>query len=91
MTRTTQQPSPCSSGSARSAATSGGKSDDEQDDADEPDDLGADDAAETQLVNELRRTVLSLTPAGFENLCKQLLTELGLVQLRTVGRPRDRR
>jgi len=34
--------------------------------------------------------VLALSPSGFEHLCKRLLTELGLVQLRTVGQAGDR-
>jgi restriction system protein len=32
----------------------------------------------------------ALSPPGFENLCKRLLTELGLTQLRTVGQAGDR-
>ncbi len=46
--------------------------------------------SEMALTSDLRSTVLGLSPAGFENLCKRLLTELGLVQLRTVGQAGDR-
>jgi restriction system protein len=48
-----------------------------------PVDLG--ESVEIALASEVRSTVLGLSPAGFENLCKRLLTELGLMQLRTVG------
>ena len=33
---------------------------------------------------------MALSPTGFEHLCKRLLTELGLVQLRAVGQAGDR-
>jgi restriction system protein len=63
----------------------------EQGDIEEPpepvDDL---ESAEVVLANEVRTTVLALSPAGFENLCKRLLTELGLTQLRVVGQAGDR-
>jgi restriction system protein len=42
------------------------------------------------VTTDLRSTVLALSSGGFENLCKRLLTELGLVQLRTVGQAGDR-
>lgn len=67
--------------------------------AEEIDDSNADEPAtavvdsersDIALVNDLRATILGLTPAGFENLSKRLLTELGLVQLRTVGQAGDR-
>jgi len=45
---------------------------------------------EVTLATGLRSTVLALSPGGFENFCKRLLTELGLVQLRTVGQAGDR-
>lgn len=45
---------------------------------------------EVTLSTDLRSTVLALSPGGFENFCKRLLTELGLVQLRTVGQAGDR-
>lgn len=45
---------------------------------------------EVGLATDLRATVLALTPAGFENLGKRLLTELGLMQLRVVGQAGDR-
>lgn len=48
------------------------------------------ESTEVALVNDLRSTVLTLSPGGFENLCKRLLTELGLMQLRTVGQAGDR-
>jgi restriction system protein len=46
--------------------------------------------AEVSLTAELRSTLLALSPGGFENLCKRLLIELGLTQLRTVGQAGDR-
>jgi len=48
------------------------------------------EAGELSLASELRSTVLGLSPAGFESLCKRLLTELGLMQLRGVGQAGDR-
>lgn len=45
---------------------------------------------EQALFSSLRRTVLGLSPSGFENLSKRVLTELGLVQLRAVGQAGDR-
>lgn len=42
------------------------------------------------MTTDLRSTVVALLSGGFENLCKRLLTELGLVQLRTVGQAGDR-
>lgn len=42
------------------------------------------------LAAAVRETVHSLSAPGFENLCKRLLTELGLTQLRTVGQAGDR-
>ncbi|MGH9189422.1 MAG: restriction endonuclease [Acidimicrobiales bacterium] len=48
------------------------------------------ESGEIALTTDLRSIVLALSPAGFENLCKRLLTELGLVQLRTVGQAGDR-
>ena len=48
------------------------------------------DAEDVALASDLRSTVSRLTPTGFEHLCKRLLTELGLEQLRTVGRAGDR-
>ena len=41
-------------------------------------------------TSDLRSTIRALSPSGFENLCKRVLTELGLVQLRTVGGAGDR-
>jgi len=42
------------------------------------------------LTAAVRATVHGLSPPGFENLCKRLLTEPGLTQLRTVGQAGDR-
>ena len=42
------------------------------------------------LSAAVRATVHGLSASGFENLCKRLLTELGLTQLRTVGQAGDR-
>ena len=55
-----------------------------------PDAIDETESSEVALTTDLRSTVLSLTSSGFENLCKRLLTELGLVQLRTVGQAGDR-
>jgi restriction system protein len=55
-----------------------------------PDPLDEQESSELALADALRATVRALTPAGFENLCKRVLTELGLVQLRTVGGAGDR-
>lgn len=52
--------------------------------------LDDNDRAETELSSQLRSAVLALTPNGFENLCKRILTELGLVQLRVIGQAGDR-
>jgi len=46
--------------------------------------------SEVSLEASLRQAVLALSPSGFERLCKRLLTELGLEQLRTVGQAGDR-
>lgn len=64
-----------------------------EDDADPeqpPEPLNEGESGEVALATELRSTVLALSPSGFENLCKRLLTELGLMQLRTVGQAGDR-
>ena len=45
---------------------------------------------EVALETSVRSTVLGLSPTGFENLCKRVLGELGLAQVRTVGRAGDR-
>lgn len=55
-----------------------------------PQPVDDEESGEVSLAGDLRSTVLGLSPAGFENLCKRLLTELGLVQLRTVGQAGDR-
>ena len=59
-------------------------------DDDTPAPIDATESAETSLRENVRSAVLALGPGGFENLCKRLLTELGLVQLRTVGQAGDR-
>jgi len=64
---------------------------DEDEESDEPPDpLDEHESSELALADGIRSTVRSLSPAGFENLCKRVLTELGLVQLRTVGGAGDR-
>ncbi len=66
---------------------------DDADDADPEDPPAAiteSESTEIALTTDLRSTVLALSSGGFENLCKRLLTELGLVQLRTVGQAGDR-
>ncbi len=61
------------------------------DDSEEPPDiLDEAESSELALANGLRATVQALSASGFENLCKRVLTELGLVQLRTVGGAGDR-
>lgn len=55
-----------------------------------PEPLDAGDSDEISLTAGVRSTVLALTPGGFEQLCKRLLTELGLMQLRAVGQAGDR-
>lgn len=75
--------------------------DDEWGQASAADDEGADpdqppapaspgESADVELTTAMRSTVLSLSPTGFEHLCKRLLTELGLTQLRTVGQSGDK-
>ena len=62
-----------------------------EDESDEPPDpLDEQESSDLALADGLRATVRALTPAGFENLCKRVLTELGLAQLRTVGGAGDR-
>lgn len=74
-------------GSADEGATEEGS--DSELDGGELGDTAVDDG-ETAIVDALRSTVLGLSPGGFEHLCRRLLTELGLVQLRTVGQAGDR-
>ncbi len=64
--------------------------DDDSDTEQPPAPVNAVELEESGLVDQLRAVVLSLSSAGFEGLCKRLLTELGLVQLRTVGQAGDR-
>ena len=52
--------------------------------------LDAEESEELNLTTALRATLVSLSPTGFEHLCRRLLTQLGLVQLRTVGQAGDR-
>lgn len=63
---------------------------DDADPEDPPAAITEGESTEIALTTDLRSTVLSLSPSGFENLCKRLLTELGLVQLRAVGQAGDR-
>lgn len=49
-----------------------------------------DEATDVALATALRSTLLDLSYTGFEHLCKRLLTELGLMQLRAVGQAGDR-
>jgi restriction system protein len=64
--------------------------DDNADPEQPPEPLDAEESEEVGLASGVLSTVLALSPGGFENLCKRLLTELGLVQLRTVGQSGDR-
>jgi restriction system protein len=67
-----------------------GQQDDNGDPEQPPEPVDEHEAEDVALTNDLRSTVLNLSPGGFENLCKRLLTELGLEQLRTVGQAGDR-
>jgi restriction system protein len=70
------------------AATS--EDDDNTDSEQAPAPVTADESSEVALIDDVRLAVLECSPAGFELLCKRLLTEMGLVQLRTVGQAGDR-
>jgi len=48
------------------------------------------ESEQVTLETEMRSAVLALSPTGFERLCKRLLTELGLEQLRAIGQSGDR-
>lgn len=63
---------------------------DDDDDNETPTPVDAEESAEVALRNGVRSAVPALSPAGFESLCKRLLTELGLAQLQTVGQAGDR-
>lgn len=67
-----------------------GPEDDEPAEEPEVEALNEEESEELALTSALRTTLQGLSPAGFENLCKRLLTQLGLVQLRTVGQAGDR-
>jgi len=67
-----------------------GGSDENADPEQPPTPVDETESDEVVLTSQLRATVLALSPGGFENLCKRLLTELGLAQLRTVGQAGDR-
>jgi restriction system protein len=56
-----------------------------------PEPVTPSESDDVELAAAVRSTVLGLSPSGFENLCKRLLTELGLTQLRTVGPGAPRR
>ena len=64
--------------------------DDSMDSEQPPEPVGPGESNEVSLAADLRSTVLALSPSGFENLSKRLLTEIGLIQLRTVGQAGDR-
>lgn len=55
-----------------------------------PEPVTPNESDDVELATAVRSTVLALSPAGFESLCKRLLTELGPTQLRTVGQAGDR-
>ena len=74
-------------GKAEGPSSAAGDSDDSDEAVAALDETESDDLA---LMNDLRSTVLGLSPSGFEGLCKRLLTELGLKQLRAVGQAGDR-
>lgn len=65
-------------------------SDDNIDPEQPPEPVTPNESDDIELATAVRSTVLALSPPGFENLCKRLLTELGLTQLRTVGQAGDR-
>jgi len=64
--------------------------DDNVDPEQPPEPVTPSESDDVELAASVRTTVLGLSPPGFENLCKRLLTELGLAQLRTVGQAGDR-
>ena len=64
--------------------------DDNADPEQPPEPVTPSESEEVALSTTVRSTVLGLSPPGFENLCKRLLTELGLTQLRAVGQADDR-
>ncbi|MGI9119842.1 MAG: restriction endonuclease [Acidimicrobiales bacterium] len=64
--------------------------DDNDDPEQPPEPVTPNEFDDVGIATAVRSTVLALSPAGFENLCKRLLTELGLTQLRTVGQAGDR-
>lgn len=55
-----------------------------------PEPVTPSESDDVELATAVRSAVLALIAAGFENLSKRLLTELGLTQLRTVGLTGDR-
>ena len=63
---------------------------DDTDSEQPPEPVSPNESGDVELAVAVRSTVLVLSPPGFENLCKRLLTELGLTQLRTVGQAGDR-
>lgn len=67
-----------------------GADDDGADPEQPPAPVSPGESADVELLTAVRSTVLRLDPTGFEHLCKRLLTELGLTQLRTVGQAGDR-
>lgn len=65
--------------------------DDEVEDPEQPPEpVNPGESGDVELATAVRATVLRLSPTGFEHLCKRLLTELGLTQLRAVGQAGDR-
>lgn len=64
--------------------------DDSVDPEQPPEPVTPSESDDVELASAVRSTVLALSPSGFEHLCKRLLTELGLTQLRTVGQAGDR-
>jgi len=52
--------------------------------------VSPDESGDVGLATAARSRVLGLSPAGLESLCKHMLTELGMTQLRTVGQAGDR-
>lgn len=77
-------------GTSDAGSASGDEGDEVVDDDDQVSPIDTAETVESDLVTSLRTTVLALPPAGFETLCKRVLTELGLVQLRNVGGSGDR-
>jgi len=64
--------------------------DDNVDPEQAPAPVGPEESDDVNLEAGVRSTLLALSPSGFERLATHLLTELGLMRVRTVGQAGDR-